>query len=162
SFIAVGLVRVQWIARMPQPGQQTEPRVGSPRSEIRYRIGWDMTTRASAHTKAQRHLARRDPVLKRLIASVGPCTLRYEPNRFASLARSIISQQISTKAALAIRTRLEATLDGQGLSAAGVLTLSDEAMREAGLSASKVKSFRDLAQHVHGGIVDLERIHELE
>src|SRR5262249_21676135 len=121
-----------------------------------------MTIRASAHAKAQRHLSRRDPVLKRLITAVGPCTLRYEPNRFASLARSIISQQISTKAALAIRTRLESTLDGQGLTPSGILTLSDAAMRQAGLSASKMKSLRDLAEHIHGGIVDLKRIHELE
>ena len=42
------------------------------------------------YRKAQRHLARRDPVLKRLIAGVGPCTLWHEPSRFAALVRSII------------------------------------------------------------------------
>ena len=41
------------------------------------------------------------------------------------------------------------------------LGLSDEALRGAGLSASKMKSLRDLAHHVHGGIVGLEAIHEL-
>lgn len=121
-----------------------------------------MATPASGYTKAQRHLARRDPMLKRLIAAVGPCTLRYEPNRFAALARSIISQQISTKAALAIRTRLEATLSKHGITPAGILALADEALRGAGLSASKMKSLRDLAHHVHGGIVRLEAIHEME
>src|SRR5205823_4262879 len=66
-----------------------------------------MATLPDGYLKAQRHLARRDPVLKRLIAAVGPCTLRYEPNGFAALVRSIISQQISTRAAASIHARLE-------------------------------------------------------
>jgi DNA-3-methyladenine glycosylase II len=121
-----------------------------------------MAALPSDHSKAQRHLARRDPVLKRLIATVGPCTLRYEPNRFASLARSIISQQISTKAALAIRMRLEEALGGQGITPPGILALSDQALRAVGLSGSKQKSLRDLATHAHRGVVSLEAIHELE
>ena len=113
------------------------------------------------HTPAQHHLSRRDRVLKRLIRAVGPCTLRYERNRFASLARSIISQQISTTAARAIRARVEAAVDGKGLTAAGILSLSDAEMRRAGLSASKMKSLRDLAEHVNGGAVRLRIIHKL-
>jgi DNA-3-methyladenine glycosylase II len=120
-----------------------------------------MATSAHEHTKAQRHLARRDPVLKDLIKAVGPCTLRYEPDRFRSLARSIISQQISTKAALAIRTRLEAALGDKGLTPAGILGHSDKVLRSAGLSESKLKSLRDLANQVHGGAVRLDEIHEL-
>jgi DNA-3-methyladenine glycosylase II len=121
-----------------------------------------MAVKRALIVNAQLHLARTDAVLKQLIQAVGSCTLRYEPNRFASLARSIISQQISTKAALAIRTRLEQTLDGEGLNAAGILKLSDEALRGAGLSASKMKSLRDLAEHVHQERVQLETIHSLE
>jgi DNA-3-methyladenine glycosylase II len=121
-----------------------------------------MAASTSDHSVAQRHLSRRDPILKRLIAAVGPCTLRYEPNRFASLARSIISQQISTKAALAIRMRLEEALGGEGMTPAGILALSDEALRAAGLSAAKQKSLRDLAGHARSGAVSLETIHALE
>jgi DNA-3-methyladenine glycosylase II len=121
-----------------------------------------MAVSTTHHLKARRHLARRDPVLKRLVASVGHCTLQYEDNRFAALARSIISQQISTKAALAIRTRLEKALGRRGLTPAAILALSDEALHNAGLSASKQKSLRDLARHVHGGLVRLDAIHELE
>jgi DNA-3-methyladenine glycosylase II len=120
-----------------------------------------MPTTPPDHTPAQRHLSRRDKVLKKLIRKVGPCTLRYEPNRFSALARSIISQQISTKAALAIRGRVEALLDGKGLTAAGILSLSDEKLRGAGLSESKLKSLRDLAQHVDSGAVRLRSIHRL-
>jgi len=118
-----------------------------------------MTTKQPELHKARRHLMRCDPVLKELIVKVGPCTLRQEPNRFLSLARSIISQQISTKAALAIRKRLEAALDGKGLTPAGLLTLDDPAMHAAGLSASKQKSLRDLATRVHTREVRLHRIH---
>jgi DNA-3-methyladenine glycosylase II len=110
---------------------------------------------------AQRHLSRRDRVLRKLIRKIGPCTLRYEPNRFSALARSIISQQISTKAALAIRTRVESLLDGKGITAAGILALSDAKLRGAGLSESKLKSLRDLANHVDSGAVRLRTIHRL-
>jgi DNA-3-methyladenine glycosylase II len=114
------------------------------------------------HIPAQRHLARRDGVLKQLIRDIGPCTLRYESNRFGALARSIIAQQISTKAALAIRTRVEAALKGKGLTAAGILSLSDETLRGAGLSASKMKSLRDLANYVDSRAVRLGTIHKLQ
>lgn len=117
--------------------------------------------RSATHAKAQLHLAGCDTVLERLIATIGPCTLRYESNRFASLTRSIISQQISTKAALAIRTRLEAALEGGRLTAESILALSDETLRAAGLSASKMKSLRDLAEQVYSCAVSLETIHKL-
>src|SRR5205807_10224252 len=56
--------------------------------------------------KAQRHLSRRDAVLQPLIRTIGPCTLKHNTDHFAILVRSIISQQISTKAAIAIGNRL--------------------------------------------------------
>jgi len=110
--------------------------------------------------KAQRRLARRDPVLKRLIAAVGPCSLRFEPDRYAALARSIVSQQISTRAAHAIRARLEQALAPAGLTPAGVLALPDEGLRAAGLSAAKARALRDLAEKVAGGAVPLAELHE--
>src|SRR5438270_9189603 len=104
----------------------------------------------SDYLKAQRHLSRRDSVLKQLIAVVGPCTLRYDPNRFASLVRSIISQQISTKAAASIRGRLEALLTPRGgICPETVLAASDDELRGAGLLFAKVGSIRDLAEYVH-------------
>jgi DNA-3-methyladenine glycosylase II len=111
--------------------------------------------------KAQRHLARRDSVLKQLIAAVGPCTLRPNPDRFRLLTRSIISQQISTKAAASIGARLEEALGTAGLCPAGILALSDEALRGAGLSAAKARAVRDLAERVSGKTVPLDDLHEL-
>jgi DNA-3-methyladenine glycosylase II len=116
----------------------------------------------SVFVKAQRHLSRRDPVLKRLIAAVGPCTLWHDPNRFAVLARSIISQQISTKAAASIRLKLQTALEPEGITAAGVLAASSETLRAAGLSASKVRGLVDLAEKVHSGTVPLDDLHRME
>jgi DNA-3-methyladenine glycosylase II len=116
---------------------------------------------AAEFLKAQRHLARRDPVLKRLIAAVGPCRLAPNPDAFALLVRSIISQQISTKAALSIYTRLEQTLAPEAVGPARILSLSDEKLRAAGLSAAKARSLRDLAEKVHTGVVPLEELPEL-
>ena len=56
---------------------------------------------------ARRHLRAADPVMKAIIDAVGPYTLRFERDRFAMLVRSIMSQQISTSAARAIRRRLQ-------------------------------------------------------
>ena len=60
------------------------------------------TKQTDLFRKAQRHLTRRDPILKRIIATVGPCTLQPTTDYFAILVRSIVSQMISTKAAISI------------------------------------------------------------
>ncbi len=108
--------------------------------------------------KAQRHLARRDPVLKRLIAQVGACTLRPDPDGFAVLVRSIISQQISTRAAAAIRQRLVEALGPPGLEPQTVASATAQMLRTAGLSAAKVRSLRDLADKVSTGTLALDQL----
>ena len=52
---------------------------------------------------ARRHLRASDAVMRSMIDAVGPYTLRFEKDRFGLLVRSIVSQQISTIAARAIR-----------------------------------------------------------
>jgi DNA-3-methyladenine glycosylase II len=110
---------------------------------------------------ARRHLSRRDPVLKRLIAVIGRCTLWHNPDGFATLARSIISQQISSRAAQSISARLEQVLAPAGLTPSGILAATDEGLRSAGLSAAKARSLRDLSDKVHTGAVPLGRLHAL-
>ena len=114
-----------------------------------------------AHAKARRHLARRDPVLKRLIAAVGPCTLRPDPDGFAILVRAIVSQLISTKAAETIGRRLREALGGAGLAPAALLALPEEALRGAGLSGGKARAVRDLAERVHSGALPLDRLPDM-
>ena len=85
-----------------------------------------LTPVSAVYQKARRYLARRDPVLKRLTGAIGPCTLWQNPNRFAALVRSIISQQISGKAAIAISSRLEQALGSTGITPEGILAMSGE------------------------------------
>ena len=113
------------------------------------------------YRKAQRHLARRDTVLKQLIRQVGRCTLDPDPDGFQSLVRAIISQQISTKAARAIHGRLKEALSRSGITPAAILRASDERLRAAGLSANKARSLRDLAEKVKSKVVPLHDCHGL-
>jgi DNA-3-methyladenine glycosylase II len=106
-------------------------------------------------TTARRRLARRDPILKKLITHVGPCTLRHDPDGFSVLVRSIVSQQISTRAARAIGGRLKEALAPSGISPHTLLAASEGILRGAGLSAGKVRSLRDLAEKVTSGAVPL-------
>ena len=71
--------------------------------------------------KAQRHLARKDAVLKQLIGQVGKCTLRHDPDGFGVLVRAIVSQQISTRAARAISERLQQSLGRAGVQPRSIL-----------------------------------------
>jgi DNA-3-methyladenine glycosylase II len=100
----------------------------------------------------------RDPVMDRLIAAVGPCRLRPHPDPFDCLVRSIISQQISTRAAETIHARLLEGLGPEGVTAAAVLAAKESTLRAAGLSVSKTKSLRDLATHVDTGALPLDRL----
>jgi DNA-3-methyladenine glycosylase II len=120
-----------------------------------------MSATPEVYHKARRHLARRDAVLKGLIAGVGPCTLRPEPDHFALLARSIIAQQISTKAAQSIGAKVLKALGRRGLTPRAVLAQPDERLRAAGLSSNKLRSLRDLSEKVHSGEVPLHELHAL-
>jgi DNA-3-methyladenine glycosylase II len=99
--------------------------------------------------EACRHLARRDRVLKKLIPSLGVSRLTSRGDAFTTLARSIVGQQISVKAAQAVWDRFIAlaapTLSG--LRATEVRVLEVTRMREAGLSARKCEYLLDLAHH---------------
>ncbi len=104
--------------------------------------------------KARRRLSRRDPVLRALMKIVGPCTLRPNPNGFDVLARSIVSQMISTKAAVAISGRLEREVGG--LTPPAILAAPEQKLRGCGLSGSKALALLDLAGRVHSGLLPLD------
>jgi DNA-3-methyladenine glycosylase II len=99
--------------------------------------------------------------MKRLIRAVGPCTLQPNPDYFGLLIRSIVSQQISTKAALAIHGRLESQV-GRPIRPHAILKANDEALRRAGLSRTKQLSLRDLAQKCADGEVALKKLAGLD
>ena len=91
------------------------------------------------------HLAKRDRVMKRLIPRFGDACLQSRGDAFVTLARSIVGQQISVKAAQSVWNRFEAL--PRRLAPAQVLKLKVDDMRAAGLSARKVDYLVDLALH---------------
>lgn len=106
------------------------------------------------------HLKRADPVMERIISLVGPCrfTVHSEGTEFNYLARSIIYQQLSGKAAATIYSRVLA-LTGEAQLAPGPLTaLTDAQLRAAGLSRQKTAYLRDLAEHANSGRLPVERL----
>jgi DNA-3-methyladenine glycosylase II len=109
-----------------------------------------------SHAAAAEILAARDPVLADLMAAAGPIRIprRGAASHFAALVEAIVYQQLAGAAARAIHGRLVAALDGE-VEPEALLGLSDEALRAVGLSASKVRSLRDLAAKVVDGTVAL-------
>ena len=105
-----------------------------------------MPPRPSPFADAPKYLSRRDPRLKELIAHVGPCTLRPHRDAFRVLCSSIVSQQISTKAADSISRRVRALCGPGGIRPAALAEVTDEQLRAAGLSGSKLLSMRSLTQ----------------
>jgi DNA-3-methyladenine glycosylase II len=101
---------------------------------------------ANPFADAHRHLSRRDPRLKALIARVGPCTLTPRRDAFRVLCSSIVSQQISTKAAASISRRVRALCGRPGIRPHTLAEVSDDQLRTAGLSRSKLLSVRSLQQ----------------
>ena len=106
---------------------------------------------------AVRHLRESDAQLRDFIDLTGPCTLTPAPDvgphtLFDRLASSIMSQQLSVKAAATIAGRLRdrATGDSQ-LDPVLVAALSDAELRACGISRPKVASLRDLADAVATG-----------
>ncbi len=94
---------------------------------------------------ACKHLMKKDRVLKRLIPQFKDATLQTRGNAFVTLARSIVGQQISVKAAQTVWDRF-ALLVPQ-MTPKRVLKLKVDDMRAAGLSARKVEYLVDLAVH---------------
>ena len=110
---------------------------------------------------ARRHLRRNDPVMKSVIDAVCPYTLRFDRDRFGLLVRSIVSQQISTSAARAIRKRLMELVGRDGLTAENLARFTIDELRSVGLSQQKASYMTDLAAKVNDGTVDLRQIGRL-
>ena len=112
-------------------------------------------------TSAERHLARVDPVMRRLIRSVGPFTLMPRNRRtpFESLARAIAYQQLHDKAAESILRRFIALCPGRRFPKPDeLLAMKSEAIRQAGFSHPKIAALRDLAAKTMDGTVPTNRV----
>ena len=134
-----------------------------------------MATRpAGAHARKQaakwtaddRELMRADKVLRRLMEERGPIDPEIDrrgsrPDPWEALARAIVGQQLSTKAARSIWEKLIGQFDGKLPTPEQLLRKRRETLRKAGLSNAKVEFLRDLAERVKDGRLDLERLKEL-
>jgi DNA-3-methyladenine glycosylase II len=124
-------------------------------------------SRASDEAAAVAHLRAADPVLRALIDELGADGLGdpragRPADHYGALVRSIIGQQLSTRAARAIYARLEQRFGARPPTPAEVLADDPEALRAAaGLSRAKVSFLRSLAEHVLDGSLELERLDAL-
>ncbi len=106
---------------------------------------------------ACKHLAKRDRVLKKLIQAHQGSFLQSRGNAFNTLARSVVGQQISVKAAQSVWGRFESLTPT--LTPESVLKLRIDDMRAAGLSARKVEYIVDLALHFSSGALHVDDWH---
>ena len=102
---------------------------------------------------ASQDLAAADPRLGDVIARVGPPSLTLRPDEtLPALLRSIVYQQLSTKAAATIHGRvLDAFGDGAALDPGALAEAPDEALRACGLSRAKTAAVRDLVARQRAG-----------
>ncbi|MDO8263408.1 MAG: DNA-3-methyladenine glycosylase 2 family protein [Gallionella sp.] len=103
---------------------------------------------------ACKHLMKKDRVMKRLIPQFGDACLQTRGDAFVTLARSIVGQQISVKAAQTVWDRF--ALLPKKVTAGNVLKLKVDDMRAAGLSVRKVEYLVDLALHFDNGQVHVK------
>ncbi len=107
------------------------------------------------------HLSLVDPVMRRLIREIGPCTLKPKVRRspYESLARAIAYQQLHDKAAESILKRFVALFPGRRFpKPEELLAMDEQSIRSAGFSRPKIKALRDLASKTLDGTVPIGRV----
>ena len=102
-------------------------------------------------------LSERDPALARAFTAYGVPDWRSGTPDYAVIARMIAFQQITTKAARSIWSRVETELGT--VSTQSVLAASEETLRGCGLSRPKIRHLRSIAEAVESGALDLVRVH---
>ncbi len=106
------------------------------------------------------HLMQRDRVMNKLIPQFPDACLSSRGDAFTTLARSVVGQQISVKAAQAVWDRFERLMPS--LTPAQLLRLKVDDMRTAGLSARKVEYLVDLALHFDNGALQPDAWHAMD
>lgn len=113
-----------------------------------------------------RELMRADKVLRKVMEEQGP--IHPEVDRrgsrsdpYEALARAIVGQQLSTRAAASIWAKLLDQFGGRTPTPEQILRKRRTTLRKAGLSNAKVEFLRDLAAHVKDGRLDLKRLAKL-
>ena len=127
----------------------------------------DGTVSAATLEEARVALAEADRVMAGLIDRLGERSVDIrragmpKPDAYGALLRTIVGQQLSSKAARTIYERVLSLFGGETPTPEQLLAESEDDLRGAGLSGRKVTYIRDLAQHVIDGELELERLDEL-
>jgi DNA-3-methyladenine glycosylase II len=121
---------------------------------------------AAKWTADDRDLMRADKVLRQVMEERGPIDPAIDrrgsrPDPYEAVARAIVGQQLSTKAARSIWEKLIRQFDGGTPEPKALLRKRPQTLRKAGLSNAKVEFLRDLAKRVTDGRLDLERLRDL-
>lgn len=113
--------------------------------------------------KAIAHLRKVDPTLGEVIDRIGPYKGWPSGNgtHFDAVARSIVFQQLSGKAAGTIHGRFQGLYGGRTPHPEELATTSDEQLRSIGLSRQKSAYLKDLGARVASGQLPIETLHEL-
>jgi len=108
---------------------------------------------------AERHLSKRDSVLRPFIKRHGPCKLRPQTRHFETLIEAIISQQLSTKVADTIIARFKSIYaPARFPEPAQILLTPNETLRATGMSGAKVMFVKDLAAKAEDGAIKFSRL----
>jgi DNA-3-methyladenine glycosylase II len=115
---------------------------------------------ASPHVIALEKVARADPVLAAALKLVGPPPPRHRPPGFASLARIIVGQQVSTASATSMWARMTQAIGP--FTPENVLACSADELRALGLSRQKAASTLGLARAIAEGALVLDQLHLMD
>ncbi|MDE1826648.1 MAG: DNA-3-methyladenine glycosylase 2 family protein [Thaumarchaeota archaeon] len=103
---------------------------------------------------------RRDPILRKIIDSVGDYSLKKRNHHFAVLVESIVSQQLATRAADVIFSRFKA-LYPKFPTASDILATKKSKLRSVGLSSMKIEYIKDLAKNVDQGKIKMRALSKM-
>jgi len=106
----------------------------------------------------EKHFSSVDPILARHFHLIADMTLSVSTNPFVDLVESITSQQLSIKAGDTIFRRFKKLFPNGRISAKAILALSDQQIRDVGVSWSKVKYIKAIAEAVQSKTVVFKRL----
>jgi len=106
------------------------------------------------------YIKAKDEKLGKLIDYIGDYTIELKGDYFESLARSIVGQQLSVKAAQTIWIRLYSLCEN--MTPDTIIDLDEESLRSVGISKTKVKYLKNLSQAVIDKVIDLDNMDNLD
>ena len=110
--------------------------------------------------KTKKILSRRDPVLRNIIKKYNKGFLVCRNNPFFSLCRTIVGQQISTKAADSIWSKFEKKCK-KNINPSTILKISSRNLRNAGLSRQKISYLKNIAKAFKNKSFDTRKLKKM-